>query len=713
MALLLGICATFIQLYFPTSFRAQADVAFTERAQSLARLTGSTLGPTLDFDDRTAAARRLAELASVNDAVAAVLFDSEGQRFARWDRDVSHTPDISAGLFEGFTASRDFYVARTPIPARAVSGGELVVLLSTHALAAQEAQAHRAVWLATIAMLALGLLAALLLGSVLLKPISRVTATARRISAGDVNAGRELALDRTDEVGVMARALHDMVDRLLEQRALLHSQSESSSEGILVATTEGKVLAHNRRFRELWGITSPDLAERSLSDVLTTLRGQLSEPVPLLEGGDDVAGPVETPPFELHDGRVLTAYRAPILVSDGKPFALAWYFRDVTALASAQEQLVVADRRSSVGQLAAGVAHEVNNPLSFIIGNLQFCLEEVEKLGLPERSTAAFTEALADCQTGAQRVAYIVRSLTALSRGDDGERAQIDVIDCLQSTLTIAAPELKHRARVETRFSLEKPFVDANAVRLGQVFLNLLINAAKALPDRPENLITVAVGAGPDHTVEIAITDTGCGMSDAVKAKLFQPFFTTRGVGSGTGLGLSISRSIVESYGGTIRVDSERGKGSTVTARRPLRREVAAPAGKKRDVEVAAVRRLKLMVVDDEPQVAAAVRRSVSTSHDVTVFARAEDALATITRGERFDAVITDLHMPGMTGAELYLQLKKLAPQLAAHTLFISGGAVTDEMRRFIADNPQRLFPKPFDAQVLRSALADLSREGA
>lgn len=708
MTLLLGACAGFIQLYFPAHFHTVAEDGLARQTHHLSVLTASAIGPSLDFDDKAAAVRRLTELSAVEAADAAIVYDTWGTEFAGWSRNADAARIARALPPAGYTSQRDRYLERTPVHGRAASG-ELVLLMSARELERDRDESARVVSFAALGMLGAGLIAALVLGTWLLRPVSRVTQVARRISAGDDGARDDLDIGRADEIGVMARTLRDMLTRLFEQHALLESQSECSSEGILVAKRDGSLVAHNRRFRELWNISPEALQTLKLPEVLLSLRNAIADDVPLLQRADDFTT-ATLEPFKLRDGRTLTAYRAPIAGSDGQPFALAYYFRDVSELRAAQDQLVLADRRSSVGRLAAGVAHEVNNPLTFIISNVSYCVDELRLLPLPKENVELLVGALDDIKVGAERVAYIVRSLTALSRGDEGEREPLDVVECLKKTLTIAAPELRHRAQVITHFELSEVVVDANSVRLGQVFLNLLINAAKACVEGKPNTIDVTVAPGPDKSVEVRIKDTGVGMSPEVLGKLFTPFFTTREIGKGTGLGLSISREIVQSYGGTIEVDSQQGEGSTFTVRLPQSADQPRDANEAK--EETPLRALKLLVVDDEAQVARAVWRTLMGHHHVTVSQKPAEALEKVKAGERFDVVLTDLHMPEMTGAKLYEELVRADPSLAAHTLFMSGGAVTDEIRAFAASHEQMLFPKPIDPRRLRSVLARFTREG-
>lgn len=238
------------------------------------------------------------------------------------------------------------------------------------------------------------------------------------------------------------------------------------------------------------------------------------------------------------------------------------------------ERLILADRLASVGTLAAGVAHEINNPLAAVIANLA-CLEaELDRAAAvlaaepvdrdaAQAAIASLRTMVAESQEGAQRVSSIVDRLKMVARREVRSDGASELAEVLESALTVVGSEIRRRARVVRRFE-PVPRVAGNEPQLGQVFVNLLSNAAQAIeegsPDRNEIRVSIFPGEGDVAVVEIG--DTGCGIPPASMARLFDPFFTTKPVGTGTGLGLSICQGIVESLGGRIDVQSEVGKGS-------------------------------------------------------------------------------------------------------------------------------------------------------
>jgi signal transduction histidine kinase/ActR/RegA family two-component response regulator len=388
-------------------------------------------------------------------------------------------------------------------------------------------------------------------------------------------------------------------------------------------------------------------------------------------------------------------------------------------LHSTQEQLIVADRRTSVGTLAAGVAHEINNPLAYVTGNVQFALRELPRMRVlalrdcphEERLKvdAIWTdvlEALTEAGEGCSRVQHIVQSLKSFSRGDDGRREPTDLRRTLEAAINMAANEVRYRARLVRDYQ-DVPPVEANEVRLAQVFLNLLINAAQAIePGAAEqNEIRVSLRRAEDGRVRIDISDTGCGMPPEVRNRLFTPFFTTKPVGVGTGLGLSVCQGIVNSLGGQIEVQSEQGRGSTFTVRLPAAAEVQPVSAPVRVQPPAAVRRARVLVVDDEPYVVASLQRILSREHEVTVTTQAREALARVLQGPGFDVILCDLMMPEMTGMEFFTELQRRAPSQAERVTFFTGGAFTDATRAFIEQHQERVLSKPILPDQLREYL--------
>jgi PAS domain S-box-containing protein len=270
-----------------------------------------------------------------------------------------------------------------------------------------------------------------------------------------------------------------------------------------------------------------------------------------------------------------------VMDANGQPARVSGTLQDITERKTMETRLMVADRMAALGTLAGGIAHEINNPLTFITNNLSYLeesLDSPEAKRLP--SFDEFKGAVLDAREGANRVRIIVRDLKTFSRVDEARLEPIDVHRGLEFSLNVAAQEIRPRAQLVRDFGEQVPFVLGDDTRLGQVFLNLLVNAAQAIPEgHPEvNTITVRTRVEESGQVIVDIRDTGAGIPPGIRERIFEPFFTTKPAGVGTGLGLSICQSIVTSIGGKISVQSEVGRGTTFTVTLPgIKAPAAAP----------------------------------------------------------------------------------------------------------------------------------------
>jgi signal transduction histidine kinase/CheY-like chemotaxis protein len=382
---------------------------------------------------------------------------------------------------------------------------------------------------------------------------------------------------------------------------------------------------------------------------------------------------------------------------------------------SAIAQLALADRISSAETLAAGIAHELNNPLAYVMANLAFLADGCGRVaailsGAPPKPddqdlAAQLHEAMREARSGADRMRTVIRDLKTFASGDQEREGAVDLRPVLDSCVNLAWNEIRSRAHLARDLAPVPPVV-GNEGRLGQLFLNLIVNAAQAIPaGRPDHHeIRISTRTLPDGRVAIEVGDTGCGIPRANLSRIFDPFFTTKGPGVGTGLGLSICHAIVTSANGAIEVESEVGRGSIF---RVLLPPAPAPAPTPVPVQGATVvRRGRILVVDDEPFVANVLRRTLH-EHDVTVVESAEAALASLAAGERYDVVLSELLMPGMSGIDLYRELARRDAALARRVVFVAGGPLDAAARAFLERERPDCVEKPFDdVDALRALMA-------
>ncbi len=490
---------------------------------------------------------------------------------------------------------------------------------------------------------------------------------------------------------------------------------ESLYDGVVIFDLEGRILDWNASAERLFPQLAPETKANARGRVVFSLfpSGNAGEALKACLEAIAKSGrwtseiELQTPAGAANTNSATACEVVVVQLRDATEVAIGhvMVLRDVTERKKLQAQLIFADRLSSLGTLAAGVGHEINNPLSFIMANLTFLEEELEA-GNPNQ--AELMSVLKDCQSGVKRIAAIVRDLRTFSRADrDDAPMQIDVGKTVSLACSMASNEIRHRARLVRHVDNDVPPVLGQESRLGQIVLNLLINAAQAIPEgqMASNEVRVRVFSPDTRKVVIEVSDTGVGMTAEVQARIFDPFFTTKAVG-GSGLGLAICHGLVTAMGGTISVTSALGKGSTFTVTLPC--DASYRAAWTPDVAPtmpAPNRQGRVLVVDDEEPLATAIVRGLSSTQDVRAVTNAKDALALLDSGERFDVVLSDLMMPDMTGMELYEHVAKAMPDQAERMLFMTGGAFTEQAANFIERFPTRVVAKPLDLPELRKLI--------
>jgi PAS domain S-box-containing protein len=533
---------------------------------------------------------------------------------------------------------------------------------------------------------------------------------------------------------------------------LLLLTPETAAQGILQGMHEAvlllgdgrRILFANPAAGRLLGPRPAQLEGRDLDELDA---GGLTDILqPILAGG--VAAP--SPPSEhrlgFRDGRepLIVLHALPMTDEFGQLFGVAVVIRDQTERRLLEERLVHADRSAqqdrltSVGMLAASVAHEINNPLGYMVTNLEFVRDHLSAIPLPgvespdKGQLDDVKRAVTDALEGADRVRRIVNDLGSFTRLNLAEATQrVVVAEVLESALALAGNELRHRARVERRFE-PLPSIMVNEGRLCQVFLNLIVNAAQAIPAgrAGENTVTVRTWSEPTALC-IEVRDTGEGIPPGVIDRIFEPFHTTRSELGGTGLGLPICNRIVVELGGSLRVTSEEGVGSSFVVRLPTSlvadgvpvveetsgRPVQAPVvglerpGPPAD-EPAEVEQLpRLLLVDDEPLLLAAIGRQLRRSFRITTASSGRGAILVLEEGQNFDVIVTDLMMPDLSGRDLYNWICKRRPELESRVLFLTGGAFTPHQSEFLLEHANRTLSKPTSREILVAAAERVVRE--
>ena len=421
------------------------------------------------------------------------------------------------------------------------------------------------------------------------------------------------------------------------------------------------------------------------------------------------------------DSESLVAQTTPLGVGDAHPGEHARgsviVLHSIGERQKLQKQLEFADRLSSLGAMAAGTAHELNNPLTVVMTNAGLVSDLVAQFraslpdtlaGGAQSRLARMDDALGDLQAAASRMARIVGDLRAFSRPADNSAERVNLRHSVEWAIRATAHEFQLRAHIRTRFEPAPPVLGEPA-RIEQVLVNLLVNAAHSIPpgNVDNNHVHIGVRTAEDGRALVEIRDTGAGIPREVLSRIFDPFFTTKASGFGTGLGLSICQGIVKALGGDIRVSSVEGRGTSFSI---LLNPAPPEAVENKPATVTPVvdtLPARLLVVDDELALLRAMQRILEDEgHQVVALPSAALALAQLDAGESFDLILSDLMMPTMTGMEFYKVLCDRHPAMAPRVIFTTGGAVTPQVASFLESIINPRLEKPFKVAQLSDCVS-------
>ncbi|MCB9832248.1 MAG: response regulator [Planctomycetes bacterium] len=479
--------------------------------------------------------------------------------------------------------------------------------------------------------------------------------------------------------------------RAREQQAQIAKILDTALDAIIVVDESGEVQHVNQGALTLFDRKREDFAEERL--LFSLEEGSSAELM--------VHGPAGSKIGEMRVTEFGWAGRRSFLAS----------IRDVTQQRNMERQLLLADKLSALGTIAAGLAHEINNPLAAVLGNIEFSLCSLDAFDAGDEKLRPLLESLQDAREAADRMRQIVQDVKLFSRAEDSPRRLLDLHQVLDSATRMAWNEIRGRARLVKDYG-DLPEIESNETQLIQVFLNLLVNAGQAIgkgnPERDRIRIFTAVDE--QRRVVIEISDTGPGMNAEVQRNLFTAFFTTKPVGEGTGLGLSICKRIIEGLGGRISFTSEPGQGTTFRISFPCPRPEPAAGGPIRRETAGPERRGLVLVVDDSAQIGQTLERILGREHDVKWFSSAQAAIDYLEAGHVPDLILADIHMPEMNGLQFHEEVRRRPGTTCGNFLFMTGPAPGDGIESLIAARGLDCIRKPFEVRSIRATVNALIR---
>ncbi len=389
---------------------------------------------------------------------------------------------------------------------------------------------------------------------------------------------------------------------------------------------------------------------------------------------------------------------------DGTPVKLIGNHTDISHRKDLEGRLARTDRLSALGTMAAGVAHEVNNPLAFMHSNIEYVRRALEE-PLSPPMLEELDRALGEALEGTSRIGRIVRGLRVFAAPSKEERKPVQLSAVVKTAVRLSGSMLSSRAPVAIDVS-DELVVLGDESELVQVVLNLLLNAAQAL--RPGALHQqVGVSAQAElPLVRLEVTDTGTGIAPKHLRRVFDPFFTTKPIGEGTGLGLAISHSLVTAHGGDITLANRPTGGCCVTVRLPAATWSSLDTPLPTAVKPVKAPRARVLVIDDEPLMRSALLRGLTADHDVAQAADGVEAVVMLDRDRRWDVVLCDVMMSGLNGLDVLERVTRFDPDLARRFVFITGGAWDPEVQRRLQALPNQRVEKPVSLLELREVIA-------
>ncbi len=500
--------------------------------------------------------------------------------------------------------------------------------------------------------------------------------------------------------------IHDVTDRRRAEEALRESEEkfrnlfETSPDFIYIAALDGRIIDVNQAVRRLSGYSPEEFKNLNIVDFYADPEDREKFVKEVLRKGFIDSRELK---LKKKDGTLINALVTVTSITDkdGNAVGFQGVVRDITEKRNLELQLLQTEKLSAVGTMISGVAHELNNPLTSIIGNAQLLAKRDVPADIKNKLSVILKESI--------RSSKIVGGLLAFAREHKPERKMVNINNTLMEALKLREYDLKvSNISVGTLFSEDLSETYADAYQLHQVFINIINNARDALADREKAALIIRTYR-KDNAILIEFEDNGPGIDKELVKKIFDPFFTTKEVGKGTGLGLSMAYGIIKEHGGTISAESEPGKGTKFIVTLPMTEEREEEKGEEVKTPVKVPKGVKtVLVVEDEESLRNLLEESLTEGgFFIEAASSGEEAIRLIEK-RKYDAVISDIKMPGIDGKGLFIYIHKHHPEIADKVVFITGDVLNKDTLLFLQTTNNRYIEKPFNVDALVALLNDV-----
>jgi PAS domain S-box-containing protein len=492
-------------------------------------------------------------------------------------------------------------------------------------------------------------------------------------------------------------------EALKESEAKFRSVFETSRDFMYISSLDGKIIDYNLSGKEFFGYSDQEIISMTMLDLYhdPEEREKIIEKLKAEGFIQSYEVKLKKKDGSLFDALATIAVRKD---SNGNIVGFQGTVKDITQMRQMERQLQQVEKLSGLGTMISGIAHELNNPLTAIMGN-------AELLSMNKSVTDREKKSLDVILQESSRAAKIVSGLLAFAREHRPERRVISVNDVVMESLTLREYNLRVN-NISVQLSLSSDVLPTlgDPYQLQQVFTNIINNASDALTETGGGKLTIRTEQ-KEEMLRIVFEDDGPGIETENLKKVFDPFFTTKDIGKGTGLGLSMAYGIIEEHGGKIKVESEPGRGATFTVKLPVHKGKGEGSKKETEYVAKTFPGKSVLIVDDE----AVVRDFLSDlllkeGYSVQAAPTAEDALS-LMKDTSFDAVVADIRMPGMDGKELYAHILKNYPAVSKKMLFITGDTLNEETQVFLRTSNTNAITKPFKIDEFLAGLNRIFEE--